>query len=414
MHILVVSQYFWPENFRINDLCVELVNRGHTVTVLTGKPNYPTGEFFPDFLEDSDQFNQYSGCSIVRVPIIARGKGNKLKLIANYLSYVISASLIGSWKLRKKQFDVIFVYEPSPVTVCLPAIFFKKFRKTPIAFWVLDLWPETLEAVNAVKSKKVIRAIGSLVSFIYKRCDLILGQSRAFTEGIEKYCADVSKINYFPSWAEDIFWDRSPSNHKLIKDKKGHFNILFAGNIGEAQDFPTLLTAVQKVKQFHKSIKFFVVGDGRAIEELSREIEEKKLADTIYLLGRHSLEEMPSFYQTVDALLVTLRDSSAFNMTIPGKVQSYMAAGKPILSMLSGEGSRVINEAECGYTANAGDSNRLVENIIKMASLSQIELDELGNNARSYADSQFNRDVLVTQLENWFDDLIKQRRGRVE
>lgn len=410
MRILVVSQYFWPENFRINDLCAELVRRGHEITVLTGKPNYPDGIVFSDYLNHPNKFNQYMGGDIVRVPMTARGKGSSVKLIFNYLTYAVSATFIGAWKLRRKQFDVIFVFEPSPITVGLPAIFLKKLKRAPVVFWVLDLWPETLQAVGVVKSDKALSVVGKLVSFIYNRCDLVLGQSKAFYSGISRYCKDESKIKYFPSWSESIFLYSSILPVEEIETYAG-FKILFAGNVGESQGFPAILNVAERLKNQNANAKFFIVGDGRAFDWVKAEIKDRKLTEYMALLGRHPLESMPSFYASADALLVTLKESRVFAMTIPGKVQSYMTAGKPILTMLSGEGSRVVEEAGCGYIAESGDVENLVQNIMRMVTLSQDELAVLGENAKRYADKEFDRDTLITQLESWFIELTSKAKG---
>ena len=407
MHILVVTQYFWPENFRINDLCAELISRGHEVTILTGRPNYPDGHVFDDYRNDPGKFSQYEGCEVIRVPMSARGRGNSIKLMMNYFSYAFSASFFGAWKLRQRQFDVIFVFEPSPITVGLPAIFLKKLKKLPVVFWVLDLWPETLESMGVVKSKGILKVVGKLVSFIYNRCDLILGQSKAFFEGISRYSQDASKIKYFPSWSESVFFKTSTSPVKEIEKFGDTFKILFAGNIGEAQDFSSILQAAEVLKVNQVNAKLFIVGDGRALDWVKAEVINRKLNDYIYLLGRHPLETMPAFYSSVDALLVTLKESPVFTMTIPGKVQSYMAAGKPILSMLSGEGSRIIEEAECGYVTNSGDYEQLVENIVRMSKLNHDELGILGKNAKTYSDREFDRDRLISQLESWFAELVE-------
>lgn len=410
MRVLVVSQYFWPENFRINDLCAELVCRGHEVTVLTGKPNYPDGYVFSDYLSNPAAFNQYQGCQIVRVPMVSRGKGSSIKLLMNYVSYFLSASLVGGWKLKGQSFDMIFVFEPSPVTVCLPALFLKKVKKAPVVFWVLDLWPETLEAIGVVKSKPLLTLVGKLVAFIYNRCDLVLGQSKAFYNGIARYCTDKTKIKYFPSWPEKVFLDQATSPVDEIDEHEGVFKILFAGNIGDAQDFPSIIQTAKILKAKQVKAKFFIVGNGRASEWVKSEITKQKLENYIYLLGRHPLESMPSFYASADVLLVTLQESPVFTMTIPGKVQSYMAAGKPILTMLSGEGSRIIDEAECGYTAKSSDYEQLAKNIIAMSELKHDELMTLGHKAKLYAQTEFNRDTLITQLEKWFIELHETRK----
>ena len=413
MRILVVSQYFWPENFRVNDLCAELVKRGHEVTVLTGKPNYPSGEVFKDYVNTPADFNQYMGSNIVRVPMLARGKSSAFKLILNYLTFALSATVIGTWKLKRKSFDVIFVFEPSPVMVGLPAICLKSFKKAPVIFWVLDLWPETLEAVGVIKSKRTLNVVGMLVSFIYNRCDLVLGQSKAFYSGISRYCKDESKIKYFPSWSEDIFVSKPVSSVKELQEYTG-FKVLFAGNVGEAQDFPAILSAIDILKKSKLNVKLFIVGDGRALDEVKQKIENLNIVEHVVLFGRKELSLMPSFYLSADALLVTLKDNPVFSMTIPGKLQAYLAAGKPILTMLSGEGSRIVTDAGCGYVAKSGDALALANNIKRMSSLSCDELAVLGQKAKKYSDIEFNRDKLITQLENWFFEVSSKSKERNE
>lgn len=412
MRILVVTQYFWPENFRINDLCAEFKRRGHQVTVLTGKPNYPDGNVYEDYKQAPSIFNEYQGCKVVRVPMVARGN-NPLQLTLNYVSFALSASVIGAYKLRKKNYDVIFVFEPSPITVGLPAVFLKRLKKIPIVFWVLDLWPETLEALGVVKSKKILKFVGKLVSFIYNRCDMVLGQSKAFIDGIGRYCSDETKIKYFPSWSEDVFANNSAEKLDEIIQFESDFKVLFAGNVGEAQDFPCILKAAEILKARKAHVKLFIVGDGRKLPWVKTEIEARGLEEYVYLLGRYSLEMMPRFYETADALLVTLKKNDIFSMTIPGKVQSYMASGKPILSMLDGEGARVIDEANCGYTSKSGDYYNLAESIIRMLELTQNERKQLGLNATIYSHQEFDRNRLITRLENWLLECVKKNENRV-
>jgi colanic acid biosynthesis glycosyl transferase WcaI len=410
MRILVVTQYFWPENFRINDLCEELSKRGHHVTVLTGMPNYPSGQLFEEFAKNPKSFDDYKGSEIVRVPIICRGTGRGFRLVMNYVSYVFSASLLGIWKIRNKSFDVVFVYEPSPVTVCLPAIFYKKRYRVPVVFWVLDLWPETLQSIGVVNSKRILTLIGKLVSYIYNNCDLVLGQSKAFYDGIAKYCHNPSKIKYFPSWSEEIFSGNHSQTKIQLSGGKSVFKVLFAGNIGEAQDFESVLRAAAVLKSKQASAQLFIVGDGRQFEWVKGQVDKRDLVEYIHLLGRHPLEHMPSFYEAADALLVSLKESDVFSMTIPGKIQTYMSAGKPIVSMLTGEGSRVIDEAGCGLTSVSGDYQSLAENIINLSAMSPGELKILGNRAREYSQKEFDRLRLIHQLERWFEE-VKMANG---
>ena len=242
MQLLVVTQYFWPENFRVNDLVEELVQRGHEVTVLTGVPNYPDGKVFDDFVKDPQLYARYAGAEVVRVPMLPRGRGG-LRLMMNYITFAASASILGAWKLRGRHFDAIFAYEPSPITVGLPAAMLRRFKCAPLVFWVLDLWPETLQAIGVVKSRVVLRAVGKLVTFIYNRCDVVLAQSKSFIPQIRKYAAAHARVEYFPSWAETVFEAEPATPASEVPVQPDAFNVMFAGNIGDAQDFPAILDA---------------------------------------------------------------------------------------------------------------------------------------------------------------------------
>jgi len=263
LKILVVSQYFWPENFRINDLVQEWTARGHQVVVLTGRPNYPRGEVFPEYLQNPANFARFGGVPIHRVPMLARASGS-LRLVLNYLSFMLGASLFGPWKLRVCRPDVIFVFEPSPVTVGLPAVLLGRLKRCPVVFWALDLWPETLAAVGLIRSPKTLGAVARIVRFIYNRCTLVLGQSRSFLPSIAQHCDDPGKVRYFPSWAEDVFQHQVDEPATEIPPAPGTFTILFAGNVGDAQDFPAILDAADHLKH-RNDIRWLIAGDGRRL-----------------------------------------------------------------------------------------------------------------------------------------------------
>lgn len=408
MRILVVSQYFWPENFRINDLCSEMVSKGHSVTVLTGEPNYPSGIKDGDYLKDKQKYNEFKGCDVVRVPLVARGEG-KLRLILNYLSYFLFASTVGLWRLRKQKFDVVFVCQLSPVTSAIPAIIYRKIYGTPVVMWVLDLWPDSLKAVGVVKSDKLLSFINRLVQFIYNRCDLILGQSKSFVSEITNNSRDV-KVDFFPSWAEDVF-DKKLKPSVVTLSDDATFDILFAGNVGEAQDFPNLLNAVSILKEKEVKIRVHVVGDGRYLGKLKEQIIQNDLSDYIKLWGRFPLDDMPKFFASADVLFVSLKSSPTFSMTIPGKVQSYMMAKKPILASLSGDGADVILQSSCGLVSAPGDYQSLAKNIESMIDLDATDLEKMGENGKCYADRYFNRSSLMSNLINWLEQVSISRNG---
>ncbi len=403
MRLLVVSQYFWPENFRINDLVAELVRRGHHVTVLTGLPNYPDGKVFPQFRADPSQYSHYEGADIVRVPMVSRGQGG-LRLILNYLTFAASASLLGLWKLRRRPFDAIFAYEPSPITVGLPAAVMRRVKRAPLAFWVLDLWPQTLQAIGVVRSPAILHVVGKLVAFIYKRCDLILAQSKSFVPQIKKYAGNSSRIVYFPSWSESVFDMQNTVPADEVLTKNGSFNVMFAGNIGDAQDFPAILAAAEILK-CHDHICWLIVGDGRMSSWVSEEIKKRGLQECVLMLGRHPVERMPAFFKHANALLVSLKNEPIFSMTIPGKLQSYLAAGIPVLAMLNGEGAELVATSRSGLTCAAGDHAALAAVVLKLANLTSEEREFMGRNGMDINAREFDRDTLIGRLEEWLGQL---------
>ena len=275
MQLLIITHYFWPESFRINDLTNELINRGHDVTVLTGEPNYPSGNIFPEYKSSPKSFLDFNGAKVVRVPVIPRGK-RSIQVFLNYISFMIIASTIGIFRLRRQQFDAIFVFAPSPVTVCLPAVLYRYFKKVPTVLWVLDLWPNVLKDLGVVRSKRLLGIIGYFVSFIYNQSDLVLGQSKSFLPKIKQNCRH-SYIKYFPGWAESVFTDVT-SKSKLKDIDDDIFNIVFTGNMGESQDFPAILDAAERLKD-NKIIKWTIVGDGRMFQWVQDQIKKRGLAD---------------------------------------------------------------------------------------------------------------------------------------
>lgn len=407
MNILVISQYFWPENFRINELVGELVCRGHQVTVLTGVPNYPDGEIFREYQNRPQAYADYQGAKVIRVPMVPRGTG-KIRLLLNYLSFALSGCLIGAWKLRGQPFDVIFTFEPSPITVGIPSAFLRQLKHAPQAFWVLDLWPETLRAIGVLKNPWMLKIVGLLVRYVYRRCDLILAQSKSFVADIRRYAGNSHRIEYFPAWADAVFSKTAQLPAKELGGMPPAFTILFAGNIGEAQDFPAILDAAEHLKH-RQDIRWVIVGDGRKADWVRAQIAERGLAGSVLMLGRHPLERMPSFFAHADALLVSLKDEPVFAMTIPGKMQAYLAAGIPILAMLNGEGARIILDTSTGLACAAGDGRGLANNVIRLIEMPPADRKSMGENGKRLCETEFERNILIARLEKWLEQLASQK-----
>tara|TARA_B100000575_G_scaffold294507_1_gene310927 strand:- start:813 stop:2033 length:1221 start_codon:yes stop_codon:yes gene_type:complete len=405
LKILVVTQFFEPENFRINDLIEELDERGHEVTVLTGLPNYPEGSFYEGFSYSSIGRSNKGKIKVVRSPVIPRFSSKKIQLAINYLSFAFFASLFGLFYCRDK-YDVIFTYAPSPLTVALPSIFLNFFKRVKHVIWVQDLWPEVFTVVEAPKIKLFYDSVKLMMKFIYKRSNLILIQSKNFRTYILNLGVEDNKIIYFPNWAESFFKPMkiSPTRRKKISlPGKDNFKIMFAGNIGAAQCFDIIVDAAIKVRS--ENISWIIVGDGRRKKWLENQIENFGLQENIFTLGRKPVKEMPEYYSLADAMLVSLEPHPVFSAWIPGKIQSYLACGKPIVALLSGAGAGVIRDSACGYAIESGTSEELAAKIKELSLLSADELSNMGKNALEYYDREFNRGKLISNLEYQFKKL---------
>ena len=396
MKILIVTQYFYPENFKSNDMAFELARRGHDVTVLTGIPNYPHGRFYEGYGLFKQRTEIINGVKVKRAWLFPRGNGGGLRLALNYFSWAFFASCRGFMMALFHKYDAILGHEPSPITQGIPAIVVKKILRIPFYFWVLDLWPESLVSVGGVKNKFVLNFFTRITKFIYSNSDRILISSRGFRGSILEKGDYAAKLVYFPNWAESVF---SKSGEGQIPDLPDGFNVMFAGNVGEAQDFDNIMQAALRLKEY-KDIHFVIIGDGRKRVWVEEFVEKNQLHDTVHLFGRFPLETMPAFFKRADVMLVTLKDELIFNVTVPAKLQAYMAAGKPILAMLNGEGAEIVKEAECGDVVAAGDHEKMAQEIKKMRDLDLYTRLKLGESGRKYCEENFS-------LENCMDHLCE-------
>ncbi len=404
MHVLIVTQYFWPENFRINDVAFGLKEKGHEVTVLTGQPNYPNGRFFPGYGFWSKTEEGYHGIRVLRAPLIPRGSGGAFRLLLNFCSFALSASVFGAWRCRSA-YDVILVFEPSPVTVGIPAIVLKKLKGAPILFWVQDLWPESLSATGSTESKLILSLVESLVRRIYRQCDRILVQSEAFRTPIERLGVNRDHILYFPNSAETYY---QPLSLEIDAPEQSHmpsgFRVVFGGNIGKAQSFETILEAAELLKE-RQDIHWIILGDGRMFSWLHDEVRKRELSTTVHLLGRFPAEVMPRYFALADVLLATLRKQPIFSLTIPSKVQSYLACGKPIVAALDGEGARVIQEAGAGLTPDPEDARAVADAVLTMYQMSEDARLAMGLRGRRYFETHFERTLLLERLDGWITEV---------
>lgn len=396
MKILIVSQYFWPENFRINDFTKGLKERGFEVTVLTGLPNYPKGNFFKGYSFFNNKTEYYDGIKIIRSKLIPRSKSKGINLVLNYTSFAFFASL--KILFLKGKFNKIFVYEPSPVTVGFPAIIAKLKFNAKLFFWVQDLWPESVSAASKLKNKFVIKFLDQITRYIYSKCDKILVQSNGFKQYIINQGVKADKIVYFPNTIEKIFTENIKCKNPF-PDNINKPIILFAGNIGKAQNFDLLVDVLKRLDKNRIKLSWVILGDGRDRDRIQQKIDQKKLSKNIFFLGSFPINEVPKFYKYSDALFVSLTDNKIFSMTIPNKIQSYLAAGKPIIASLNGEGAKIIEDSGSGFISKSGDVNGLYDNLLKFYSLSKKQREVLGKNGKAYFMKEFEREILLDKFE---------------
>mgnify|MGYP000859429246 FL=1 len=397
-HILVISQYFYPEQFRINDICAEWVKRGNKVTVITGIPNYPQGKYYKGYGICKRRKESYKGINIIRIPVIPRGH-NALMLVLNYLSFVVTGFL---WKLFTKiNADYVFIFEVSPMTQALPGVWYARKKKIPCYLYVTDLWPENVEIVAGIKSKGILKAIGSMVDYIYKRCNRIFTSSKSFIASINKRGVDIGKLEFWPQYAEEFYKPVKRGTVQVPEIKEDGFNIVFAGNIGVAQGLEVLPKAANILKKEKVNVRFNIVGDGRFKDTLIDLVYKHNLSEMFNFISRQPAIRIPEFMSVCDAALICLSRSKVFSMTLPAKMQSCLACGIPIIVSADGEVQDVIREAKAGTYSNAGNAEMLALKIKNFVSKSDDELKRMANNAYQYSKQNYDKESLLSRMDGF-------------
>ena len=394
MRILIISQYFYPENFKINDIAFFLKEKGFDVTVLTSKPNYPEGKFFKGYNFFNKNSEVVNGVKIIRVPTIPRLNGSAVGMILNYLSFLFFGFFVFLFKI-KNQYDLVFATLLTPATSLLPMIWIKKRFKIPVILWVLDLWPDSFYANTGFRINLVSKRIEKISDQVYNNADSIFISSNYFRNPIIKRLNSSKRFSFFPNWAEDIFYN------KVNKISLGQFiypegfNIVFTGNIGESQGFEDIVEAAKLTS--NSSINWILIGDGRKRDWIKSQIEDQNIKN-IYLPGRYPLELMPSYFSLADSLLITLKKDEVFSNTLPAKLQPYLTSGKPILGNLSGEGLDIIKNNAIGLACEPGNPAELAKLAIEMSLFTNTEISEIRNNSLRLNEEVFNKQEIFKTL----------------
>lgn len=397
-HILVVSQCFYPEQFRINDICCDLVKRGYKVTVLTGIPNYPQGKFYPGYGWFRKRKETWNGIDIIRIPLIARGHSS-VGMVLNYFSFVISGFF---WKLfTRLKADVVFNFETSPMTQALVGVWYAKRRKVPFYIYVQDLWPENVEIVTGIHSRLVLGPIDKMVDYIYKHSKKILVTSPSFAEVIKNRVQEPEKVLYWPQYAEEFYVPCDPGPVPQIPQDET-FKVVFTGNIGYAQGLEILPQTAKLLKaQGNSRVRFVLVGDGRYKEKLLEEIRQSGAREYFLLIDRQPAQRIPQLLAACDAAFVSFMDDPLFEKTIPAKLQSYMACAMPIVAVAKGETARIVRQADCGVVSPLGDSAQLAQNLAAL--MDSTDLARQAENARAYFLAHFEKQKLMDQFVDFLE-----------
>lgn len=406
MRVLVVSQYFWPESFRINEVVASLAARAIATDVLTGQPNYPEGKVFSGYHAWGHGTEEWGSATVYRVPLFPRGRNSGVRLALNYLSFIFSAAFFGMWQLRKVRPDAILVYAPSPLLQALPALLIGWLKGVPVAVYVQDLWPESIEATGYVKNRFIIGGIEAVVRFIYRRAALILISSRPFEKALQRF-SPTAKITYYPNSVDETFCDPESGIKPDVPSLDEGFSVVFAGNIGSAQAVHVIAEAAGLLKS-HPAIRLVVVGSGSELDWM-REQKEALRLDNLHLAGRFPVQAMPWLLSRASVLLVTLADRPIFAATVPNKIQAYMAVGRPIIACMNGEGARLVTEAEAGLAVAAEDGEGLARAILELQQMPVEKRKLLGSNGQAYYRSNFDHETLVSELVAHLEGMTERK-----
>lgn len=403
-HILLVSQYFFPENFRVNDMACEWVKRGYKVTVVTGIPNYPMGKFYEGYDYKHRTRETWNGANIIRLPLIPRGNSSKkilnaVGMTANYFSFLHSGrKWVKSKEASEIHADLVFTFEVSPMTQALIGVWYAERYHVPSFLYVQDLWPENVETVTGVHNSLIIEPIQKMVDKIYGETDHIFTTSPSFVSAIvgRKVPVSEDKVHYWPQYAEEFYKPLSKQSVAEIPNDSS-FKIAFTGNIGTAQGLDILPRTAELLK--NENVQFVIVGDGRYKQEFERQIEERKVQEKFLMIPRVPAEEIPKILGACDAGFISFANTPLFEKTIPAKLQSYMACGKAVIASAKGETERVIGKAECGICTEIGNAESLAEGIKKMM---RSNCNEMGRKARAYCEEFFDKKKLMDEMDGYF------------
>lgn len=402
MRILLLSQWFDPEpTFKGLTFARTLLDRGHQVEVLTGFPNYPGGHLYPGYALKLRQRELMGGVPITRVALYPSHDRSAVRRVANYVSFACAAATIGTFSVQRP--DVVYAYHP-PATIMVPAMVLKALRRVPFVLDIQDLWPDTLAATGMVARQSVLRLVGGLCQVAYRSASRMAVLSPGFKQILINRGVPAEKIKVIYNWCDEAAITRSPPDAAILKEVRldGHFNVVFAGNMGRAQALSSVLRAAKLVADRAPRVQFVFVGGGVDVATLKAEANELALPNVRFLAGRPSAEVGPLLL-AADVLLVHLRDDPLFSVTIPSKTQAYMAAGRPILMAVHGDAATLVNAAGAGLCVPPEDAGALAKAVCELSAASAERLSAMGARGRAY----YLRDLSLEAGASHFEEMFR-------
>lgn len=397
--ILVVTQHFWPENFRINDIVEGFLQDGIAVDVLCGLPNYPKGEWFPGYSAAGPFEEEWHGARLYRCKEVPRRGNTSVNIFLNYVSWPWYAA--HALHRLPGRYDAVFCFNTSPVLMCWPAIRYAKKHHIPFTNYVLDIWPENLYSVLNVKNK-ALRAIAQGVSdALYKKADRLIAMSEPLQQRLcQRTGMPPQKIAVIPQYCEDFYAVPQP-DAALQAQFGGRFNLVFTGTFTPAQSLETVITAVKDARSRGADmLHLLLVGDGMSRAALEAKVKELHAEDAVTFYGSVPATDIPKFTALADALIVCLSDSPDLGLTVPAKVASYMAAGKPVLASMDGAGNAAVAAAG-GLSSPACDAAALTDNLLALTRMDAAQRAAMGQSAKEYYLAHYRRSELLRKLEHF-------------
>ena len=390
--ILIVTEYFYPEEFKINEIALAWKDKGYEVDILTQNPTYPFGKIFDGYKNRWYYKDNYNGMTVYRVKAVTGYKESLFKKLLKYFTFMFLGSIVALFIGRK--YDYVFGFDIAALTGMVPAIILKKVYKKPVTLWIQDVWPESVYAYGFKKTRFLSFMLDGFVRFVYRNTSSFAVSGKGFISKIKAYIHDNQEIEYLPNWADEF--NKDLDLFKFSKEKKIHFT--FAGNVGKVQNLDNIINAFGKLGDKYKSFtQLNIIGDGSHLESLKNLVDENNF-DNIIFWGRKPRDEMYKYFKASDFLIVSLVDEPIFSLTVPAKLQTYIAANKPILAVINGDASDIVRDNNLGYCAQPDNILEISEAFIKCIQTDEKEREKFTKNCKSLTDTTFNKERIINSL----------------